>query len=292
MRALNHGQVAGMDVLDPTAHGLLAEGRLLHVGVLTTNGPHVTPELYAVVRGDLWFATAATTLKARVIRRQPRISGMVRAGSRSLVVTGEATDYDVADPMRLASQARDAFRALQALGLFTVRNAADLGAFAVDLASGRLPSRRPPRRVLVRLRPDRWARLDGTRLEATGGDWTGHVTAPDQTPALEGDRDAVLGWDAPGGVVVLPARAADSEARATVPAVLAQLSDVTAETSSPACLVVDDYNRPGPAAKAGVLLRGTGTVTYDGALGRVALDVERETTWDGAETRTETRAVS
>lgn len=290
MPALNHGHDETMDVLDPTAHGLLAEGRQIYVGVLTTNGPHVTPELYTVVGDDVWFATAATTLKTRVIRRDPRIAALVRVGSRSLVLTGEATGFDVADPMRLATQARDAFRALKALGSFTVRNAADLGAFAVDLASGRLPSRRPPRRVLMRLRPDRWATLDGTRLGATGGDWPGRVTAPDETPPLAGDVDGVVGWDAPDGVVVLPGRA-DAQARqASVPAVLAQLGGIAADVRSPACLVTDSYNGPGPAAKTGVLLRGTGTMSYDGALARVELAVERETTWDGADT--ETRSAS
>ena len=281
-----------MDVLDPTARGLLAEGRQHYVGVLTTGGPHVTPELYAVVGDDLWFATAASTLKTRVIRRDPRVSALVRVGSQSVVVAGETTDFDIGDPMRLASQSRDAWRALQAIGAFTVRNAGDLGAFAVDLASGRLPSRRPPRRVLVRLRPDRWATIDGTQLGATGGDWSGRVTAPDETPALEGDTDAVLGWDSPDGVAVLPARAETTRRHATASAVLAQLAGITAGESANACLVTDDYNAPGPAAKSGLLLRGNGTIAYDGALARADLDVERTTTWDGADIETRNRDAS
>ena len=287
-----------MDSLDDTANALLSEGRQLHVGVLTTDGPHVKPELYATTDGDIWFATAATTLKRRVIRREPQVAGVVRVGSRSLVVTGVATDFDIADPMRLATDVRGALDALQALGAFTVRNAADLGAFAVDLVSGRLPSRRPPRRVLVRMRPQRWAVFDGTALVATGGDWTGRITAPDTTPGLPGERDAVVGWDTSDGVVVLPGRTsrraddAAEQAEATVPAALAQLAGVPEGGPSPACLVVDDYNAPGPAAKDGVLLRGHATLRYDGAVAHVSLDVDRVTTWDGAETQTERRDAS
>jgi hypothetical protein len=34
------------------------------------------------------------------------------------------------------------------------------------------------------------------------------------------------------------------------------------------------------------LLRGTGTLRLDGAVGRLELDADRRTTWDGVETRT------
>jgi hypothetical protein len=173
-----------------------------------------------------------------------------------------------------------------------MRNAADLGAFARDLAAGRLPSRRPPRRVLVRLRPARWQRLDGTRVEAVAGAWPGRVTAPDAAPPLEGDRDAAVGWETEGGPLVLPARAQRDAAVACIPAVAAQLAGLAAEEPTAACVVVDAYNRPGPAAKNGTLLRGTARLRYDGALARVELEVSRETTWDGAEARTEERPAS
>src|SRR3954453_1164855 len=138
---------------DPEARGIFAEGRQLYVGVVTKNGPHGTPELYATVGDDLWFATAASTLKVKAVRRDGRMAAMVRVGSRAAIVTGEAEEYDVADPLRLVGRARDGVRALQAVGTFTLRNAADLGGFARDLVAGRLPSRRPPRRILVPLPP-------------------------------------------------------------------------------------------------------------------------------------------
>ena len=283
-----------MAALDPTARSVLAEGRQLHVGVLTRSGPHVTPELYGTVGDDLWFATAASTLKHRVLQRDSSISGLVRVGSRALVLVGEAKRYDPADPRSLVGGARDALRTLQAVGAFSVRNAADLGGFARDLVAGRLPSRRPERRMLVRLRPRSWVTLDGTALGTVGGDWPGRVTAPDVTPGLPGDRDAVVAWQGSDDLLLLPARlrTGDGElACATAAAALGQLAGLEPGTAD-AAIVTDDYRAPGPAAKVGTLLRGSGSLRYDGTLAHIELTVHRETTWDGATTRTEDRSAS
>ena len=254
-----------MDSLDPEARGILAEGRQLYVGVVTKNGPHVTPELYAHVGDDIWFATAASTLKAKAVRRDGRMAAMVRVGSRAVAVTGTAEEYDVADPLRLVGRAHDGWQALQAVGAFTLRNAADLGGFARDLVAGRLPSRKPPRRVLVRLRPESMAVID--------------------VSGLPGDRDGVVGWSHDGDPLVLPARCGDAMDVAWVPGALPGQFDVGAD-SAPACLAVDAYVAPGPAAKTGLLRRGTATPSPEKDVVRLDLDVERDTTWDGAETRT------
>lgn len=251
--------------LDPEARSILAEGRQLYVGVVTRNGPHVTPELYAAVGGDLWFATAGSTLKAKAVRRDGRMGAMVRVGSRAAIVTGQAQEYDAANPLALLGNARDAMKTLHAVGAFTLRNAADLGGFVRDLVAGRLPSRKPPRRVLVRLRPERSAVVD--------------------VAGLPGDRDAVVGWSHDGNPVVLPARCAEAMDAAWVPGSLPDGLDVGDETA-PACLAVDAYVAPGPAAKTGLLRRGTATPTREQDVVRLDLRAERETTWDGAETRT------
>jgi hypothetical protein len=273
--------------LDGSALSVLHEGRQLHVGILTTTGPHVTPELYAIADGDIWFATAATTLKRRVLRRDPRAGAVGRVGSRAVVVTGTTVQYDVANPVALVGQARDGLRALRAVGAFTMRNAADLGAFARDLVQGQLPSRLPPRRVLVRLRPKAHALLDGSRLLAVGGAWADRSVETDKTtPALRGHRDCVVGWEHDElGVLTLPGRL--DEQTATAPAAVARLAGVPDAAHAAACLVVDDYTAAGPAAKRGRLLRGRATAHYDGELVEFALTAERETTWTGAETQTE-----
>jgi hypothetical protein len=57
-----------------------------------------------------------------------------------------------------------------------------------------------------------------------------------------------------------------------------------------ACVAFDDYRAPGPAAKQGVLRRGSATVSAaDGAV-RLDVDAASETTWAGA--RTQTRPAS
>jgi hypothetical protein len=275
-----------VDNLDPAARALLSEGRQLHLGVLATTGPHVTPELYTYDSDHVWFLRAADTVKTRVVRRDPRAAAVVRVGSRSLLLTGDVVHYDLGDPLKLLTQAHDAMRALAALSSFSIRNAADLAAFARDLAAGRLPSRLPPRRVLLRLSPRRAALLDGTALLSTAGDWPGRVTVPDEAPPLTGDVDCVVAAKAPDGVAVMPGRVAGSLTEAALPAVAVQLADLSVDTDVAGALVVDDYNAPGPAAKSGALLRGTLRLKVDGALCRAEIDAERETTWDGAETHT------
>lgn len=275
-----------MDALDPASRSVLAEGRQLHVGVLTTRGPHVTPELYTGDERQIWFLTAADTVKTRVVRRDPRVAAAVRVGSRSVLVAGAVTEYDVHAPLTLLARSRDALAALAALTSYTVRNAADLAAFARDLAAGRLPSRLPPRRVLMRLRPDRAMLLDGPALLAAHGAWSGPATTTDTSAAAAGDMDCVVGVETDDGVLVAPGRARDSLEAATIPAAAVQRAGAAVDRDVRGCLVVDDYRAPGPAAKRGQLLRGTVRLEPDGAWCAVRLDADRDTTWTGARTTT------
>ena len=256
-----------MDALDPASRSLLAEGRQLYVGVLTTTGPHVTPELYSADDRDIWFMTAADTVKTRVIRRDPRVSAVLRIGSRALLLSGTVTDYDLAAPRALLRQSQHAVAALAALSSYAARNAADLAAFARDLALGRLPSRLPPRRVLMRLRPDDSALLDD------GAD-------------LAGDADCAVGVETEDGALVLPGRTDEAMSTATVPLSPVQRADVPFDTKVRGCLVVDDYGAPGPAAKRGELIRGSVRLVAQGNTCRVDIEPERETVWTGADTAT------
>jgi hypothetical protein len=124
--------------------------------------------------------------------------------------------------------------------------------------------------------------FDGTALVSRVGDWPGSVTAGGMPETLRGSRDAAVGWLGPDGPVALPARLDDG--CAYVPAAAAALAGLPAE--APACVVTDDYGRPGPAAKSGTLLRGTGRLDADG---RASIDVAKTTEWDGIKATT-TRA--
>jgi hypothetical protein len=259
------------------ARSVLTEGRQAYVAVASKNGPHVTPELYAVAGDALWFLVAATTLKARTIPRDDRVAALVRTGGRAVVLSGTARTYDVRSPADIGRAVTDA-NVVRALTGFLLRNAGDLAAFGRDALTGRLGRALPPRRILIRLTPTRTALLDGTRVTVAEGDWPGLVPA-DPGPPLAGTTDATVGWLAPDGPLALPART--DGATASVPPALAALAALPDD--APACLVTDAYNDAGPAAKTGTLLRGTGRLRPDGT---ATFDVERTTTWDGIRTTT------
>jgi hypothetical protein len=152
--------------LTETVLGTLAEGRQAHVAVPSVNGPHVTPELYAWSAGRLWFATAGPTLKAKVLRRNPRVGAVVTAAGRSVILAGDAHAYDLRDPAGLASKLCQLPAATQALAGYTARNAHDLLAFVGDTAAGRLGRRLPPARVLFSLEPDRVAFVENDAVSS------------------------------------------------------------------------------------------------------------------------------
>lgn len=266
-------------LLDPAVRSVLGEARQAFIAVSTRSGPHVTPELYAAADGRLWFASAAQTLKVKVLGKRSMASVLVRAGNRSVVVSGETECFDPLDPSDVARAVKQAPAVAKALAGYGLRNASDLAGFVVDAARGRA-GRPPGRRTLLALAPDRVAALDGGRLVGAWGDWPG---SPEVDPQpWEGDGiDAVVGWQAEGGPVAVPARWDPEKEVATVPPVFVSLAGLP--ESSPACVVADQYGAPGPAAKSGVLLRGTGERQDD----RIRIDAERVTAWDGIESSTE-----
>ena len=58
---------------------------------------------------------------------------------------------------------------------------------------------------------------------------------------------------------------------------------MTVERMEHVGIVVDDYVAPGPAAKEGTLLRGTGTLRPGG---RVEVEPDRTTDWHGVTSQT------
>jgi len=268
----------------------LAEGRQVHVAVASTGGPHVTPELYAWSGGRLWFASASGTLKSNVLRREPALGAVVSVPGRSVVLVGEVEVYDPLDPVGLARRACDLPAAARALAGFTVRNAADLLAFGADLATGRLGWRPPPVRVLFGLVPRCALGLEHGVIVDAAGDWstlaaeaaTDLVVVDDLDPADEpgGGAPAVL---AVPGPVALPGRwFADDRVLRLAPALLPLVPSGRFDLS----VVVDEYSAPGPAAKQGTLVRGSGRLAADGSAA-VDVEPERQVQWDGVDTESE-----
>lgn len=273
-----------MDLLaEPAARSIVEQGRHLYVAVAAPAGPHVTPELYSAADGRLWFWSAHDTVKAKVLREHPGASALVRTGDRSVIVAGRVEGFDPRDVAALPRALRDPLAVGRATVRFGLRNAADLGAFASDFARGRLGRSLPPRRILFGLRPTRLAVVDAGKVLLALGDWA-HAAPADGPPVTRGDEAAVLAWETEDGPLALPGRLEAGGTTAWLPTALAGVAGLP----SPARVgvVVDDYVAPGPAAKEGRLLRGTGTI---GEGGRVDLVAERETEWKGVDASTTKR---
>lgn len=262
--------------LPDTVTSTLEEGRQAYIAVPSKNGPHVTPELYAWSGGSLWFAVASSTLKAKVLAKDPAAGVSVSIRDRTVVMRGEVDVYDPRQVAALAKDVRGLPEAARALASYTVRNAPDLLAFAGDTLSGKLGRRVPPMRLLLRFRPSHAALIEADALTGAWGDWSNpRVERAADLPV--GGQPAVVGLPGP---VAVPARWFDDGQRLRLaPGVLDLLAlDVT----FPLGVVVDEYTAPGPAAKQGTLLRGSGRLGDE--TDTIEVDGDRLVEWDGVET--------
>lgn len=260
-----------------SALGLLHEARQAHVVVPSRGGPHVTPELFAWSEGRIWLAAASSTLKVRVLRRNPKAGLVIVAPGRTVTLSGPVQLFDALSPLSLVGSAFAIPSAVRSLLRYGVRNAPDLIAFAGDALTGKLGWRIPPRRVLIAITPERGAYLENDAVVEGWGSWA--AAAGDlATAAPAGGVHAIAGLTPSMGV---PARWFAEEGHLWVPPSLLELSEVG--PTFPLSVVTDDYGAPGPAAKAGTLLRGTGQVE-DVEGGLVTFTAEREVEWDGVDT--------
>ena len=273
--------------LSDRAVSILSEARQVHVAVSSTNGPHVTPELFAWSGGRLWFASSVDTLKAAVLRRDSAIGAVVSIPGRSVVVAGEAEAFDPTAPVDLVGRACGLPSAARALASFTVRNAPDLLAFASDTLTGRLGWRVPSPRILFAIEPQHVVVLENDAVVDAAGDWASLHLDPSADPLVVEDPPAVgvpIGGQpavlAIPGPIALPGRWFAAEQQVFVaPALRPLVPSGELELS----VVVDDYSAPGPAAKQGTLVRGRGRLRPDGS-GFVTVDPDRSVEWDGVDT--------
>lgn len=234
--------------------------------------------------GRLWFFAALGTLKARTLPRQPAVAVAVATGSRTVVVTGRVASFHPAALPRHAPTPATLLAAPGAVARYSLRNAVDLAGFAVDFATGRLGRRLPEPRVLFAVTPERVALLDGFAVQGRWGDWAGSIEGTAEPVHDGAGAVAALAYGDNGTLLAMPARMDETGQRAQVPGALLDLAGVGA--TADVAVVVDDYGRPGPAAKRGVMLRGTGEVRRDDTGAWIDLDSERVVSWDGVETTT------
>jgi hypothetical protein len=243
--------------LSREALSVLAEARQAYIAVDAASGPHVTPDLYAYAAGRIWFAAADSTVKAKVLVRHERAAIVVVGADRSVCLAGTIERFDPASPRDLVTGARALPDLATALASYASRNVPDLVAFGRDLLTGRLGWSLPPRRILFGLTPD-----DGPEVS---GDATPTPTSDVAVVAFPGPTAAPARWDHDNAELHLPVSSCP----------------VAVGSSTPLAIVADEYVAPGPAAKQGILLRGTGRHV---APGRLSVDVLRVVTWDGVET--------
>lgn len=273
---------------------ILDEADVLHVAVAARNGPHVTPTVFDVDGGRLWFVTPRRSVKARVIARRRKVGGLVRLGRWSVMLSGRAR---IVDP-------------LTARGIFSLDRLLDLPFAAAGYlgrnyrhATGTIRDHEAPTlalsRVVVSIDVRRLALLDGWSVVDHWGGWDPSDlllrgtpppgTTPDLATVPAGVRNllsdeapVVLGWQSLSGPLALPARwrAGTADLETSEEAMVL----AGAPSGSPACLSAE-RSRYRLKSKQGLLLRGDGhaRVAGDGTGARVTLDVNRTIWWKGEE---------
>jgi hypothetical protein len=272
---------------------VLDETDVLHVAVSARDGPRVTPTVFDVDRGRIWFVIPRRSVKARVIARRGRVGGLIQSGGRAVLIGGRARIVDpitargVNSPDRLLDLP---FAAAGYLGR-NHRHATGtiLGHAAPTLALSR---------VMVSIEVRRLSLLEGWSVVDTWGRWdrSDLLLRGDPTPSapdlsapppglrtlLANDAPVALGWQAPSGPLALPARwRATGELETSGEAMIL----AAAGSDSPACISAECSGHR-LNSKQGVLLTGDGHARLDGRSARITLDTRRTTWWAGEEHHT------
>jgi hypothetical protein len=280
---------------------VLGEAPVLHVAVAARRGPHVTPAVFDLDGGRLWFVTPRRSVKARVIDRHRRVGALAQIGSQAVVIGGRAR---IVDP-------------LTARGVFSPGALLDLPLAAAGYlgrnhrhATGTLRDHEAPTlalsRVLVSIDIRRLALLDGPAVVARWGRWpdldlllTGALPAPALPPDLNAAPAAVrnlladgapvvVGWQGLSGPLALPARWRTGTPETGGPEIETSAEAMVlagAGSGGPAC-VTAERSRYRLHSKQGVLLRGDGHARRSGPTARVAVDARCVTWWRGEDSLT------
>lgn len=178
--------------LPRAAREVLERGPLCYLAVRTSRGAHLTPVVYVQDGGRLWLTTSRASVKARALRRDRAVAGMIRAGGEAVAFRGLARTYDALDPLSWPFAAVAGPRLARAATRFSLKNARFFAGYAVD--ARRVPlAWTPPGRVFVGISVVSGALLDlveGT-VAAVWGEWDGDAGATEspRSPAhLEARR--------------------------------------------------------------------------------------------------------
>jgi hypothetical protein len=300
-----------------SAREILERGTLCYLAVRTRQGPHLTPVVFAVDGGRIWLTTSRASVKARALRQDQDVAGMVRLGSRLVTFQGRARTYDAFDPLSWPSAAVAGPRLVRAATRFSLKNARFFAGYAVNARQVPL-AWTPPGRVFVGIEVVAGGVLDVAQaeVEERWGDWSegpsqvsrGRRPPDTTTRALElgvpravrsvvGDRGegalAAGGWPA-----VLPVTwrriARDRAYHAVLPRAFLELAGSRPRNrTSPirAALAVDRLAAWKAADMAGMLLQGDAdTSTFEDDRALIRLRPRRVVWWQGWSSGTVTEA--
>ena len=278
--------------------------RVARMAVASTSGPLVTAQIFSVAAGTVWMVTPRNSVKARILRRDPRAGVLLRAGRRSVVLQGRV---DILDPLRPKGPARLAAAGgglAIALARYAGRNTDMLAGYAADLLLSPRLDAVPYDRVLLGFRVERGMLTGATGVASTVGAWSGAHPSPASrssrieprlpdlpvsvapaAAALLRDRQvACVGWTGPHGALTLPAMWDPASARASIPAAI--VTATRAESAGQGCIALDRSPAGRPTRFRGLLLRGPARLDPDGDAVACTLATERVTWWTGFETHT------
>jgi hypothetical protein len=248
----------------------------------------MTPVVFVLDGDALWITTARSSVKARAIRRDPSVAGVVRAGGLAVGFRGRARMYDALDPLSWPAAAASGPRLARAATRFTLKNARFFAGYAAD--AHRVPlAWTPPGRVFVRISLDAGfvadPALGGEAIRSRWGSWPegssvmaasftalGPVRSLDLRAPSDVRRrvgaggEGALALASADGLLALPvtwrrvAREGAYEAR--VPIELADLAGVRPVAAG--AMVVDHLAAWRAAEMTGMMLRGRAEVFAPG----------------------------
>jgi uncharacterized protein YndB with AHSA1/START domain len=270
-----------------------------YLAVSTKRGPHVTPTAFTSSNGRIWLFANRSSLKVRMLSRDPRAGILIRDGNRSVVMWGEAIVLDPAKLWRPEHLVERAY-ALPAIARYAFANKSRIGGYVTSSLSSFFELD-PAARVLVSIAPTRLILLEGAEVTDQRGPAIEHLSAaptlsdqrgeeidlddiPDSIAQIvDGNRvPAALGWEGHYGPAALPARWHETRNLVSVPAVL--LDDVT---ESAVALSMDEDDGPDLDDQKGLMIRGQGRVVgRRGDYAAISIEQERTTIWEGAYTST------
>lgn len=264
-----------MSFLSTAVQQVLESGPFCAVAATTPRGPHCTPLVFAYSGGRVWLTTSRGSVKARVWKGDPSVSGLIRNGELAVTFTGTVKSYDALDRSTWAAAVAGATSIARATAGFSRKNARFFAGYAFDARQVPL-AWTPPGRVFVGVDLERTALLDEDGVQEGRGRWGGEAAshaafrrsnaAADPLRVLPSEVAAELGRSGIGvlavtgarGPVVLPVRwiAEEHALYAALPAETLALAG--AAEDAPVALTIDQASAWRARDMVGAMIQGTG----------------------------------